>query len=242
MPSLSLIESEARQLVGSVSEARLLVLQQALLALCEEHWLEMRGPEPTTSLAHVLWTAMPARADLLADLYASGDGRLDALLPMGKAAQAFALLALAEIEHGNAEAARLAHEPMMLFESPAVGARYAERIAAALRGAGGALPVHPHASKPALWKALASMVALIGRCDLDALVCVIGLLVSQPAAGQAADEALEQLRSKVDETGVRFLGIDDSHINYEVHGHAHKPVSFKQLGEMLGEMRQAWQQ
>ena len=242
MPKLSLIESEARQLVGSVSEGRRLVLQQALLDICDAHWLEMRGPEPATSLAHVLWSTMPSRADLLADLYASGDGRLDALVPTGKAAQAFALLALAEIERGDAEAARLVHEPMMLFDSPVAGARYAERIAAALRGKGRAVAVHPHATKPALWKALASMVALIGRCDLDALVCVIGLLVSQPAADQPADEALEQLRSKVDESGVCFLGIDDSHIRFKVHGHAHKPVSFKQLGEMLGEMRQAWQQ
>ena len=160
---------------------------------------------------------------------------------MRKAAQAFALLALAEIEHGDAEGARLAHEPMMLFESPTAGVRYAENIAAALRGEGGALHVHPHAASPPLWKALACMAGLAGRCDLSAVMRVIGLLVAQPAGGQAADEALEQLRRKVGETGVRFLGIDDDHIRFEVHGREHPPVSAKQLGEMLGEMRQAWQ-
>jgi dihydroxyacetone kinase-like predicted kinase len=55
-----------------------------------------------------------------------------------------------------------------------------------------------------------------------------------------AGEALEQLRNKLDETGVRFLSIDDHHIQLEVHGHAHQPVSAKQLGEILGEIRHAW--
>ena len=241
MPKLSIIEFEAARLVSRLPEARRRTLQQSLIHLCEAHWLEMRGPEPTTLLAHALWSTMPPHADLLADMYASGDGRLDALLPSRKAAQAFALLALAEIEHGDVEAARAAHEPMMLFESASGGARYAENIAAALRGEGGALHVHPHTAKPALWKALASLVALGGRGDPGAVIRVIGLLIAQPAADRVRDKALEQLCSKVDATGVRFLGIDDDHIRFEVHGHAHTPVSVRQLGEMLEEIRQAWQ-
>jgi hypothetical protein len=42
------------------------------------------------------------------------------------------------------------------------------------------------------------------------------------------------------ESGVRFLAVDDAHIRLEVHGHPHQPVSAKQLGEMLGEIRLAW--
>ncbi|HUW27020.1 MAG TPA: hypothetical protein VMV97_00285 [Sulfuriferula sp.] len=240
MPKLSLIESEAARFVGHLPEAERRTLQQALIDLCEARWLEIRGPEPATSLAHALWSATPPLADLLADLHAAGDGRLDEVLRGRKVAQGFALLVMAEIERGNAEGVRLAHEPMMLSDSPAAGTRYAEDVAAALRGEGEALHLHPHASKPALWKALACIVAHTGRCDLDLVIRVIGLLVARPAADQAADEALEQLRNKLGETGVHFLGIDDDHIQLEVHGHEHQPVSAKQLGEMLGEIRHAW--
>jgi hypothetical protein len=131
MPKLSLIESEAARLVDRVPKARRRALQQALLDLCDAHWLDIRGPEPATPLAHALWSAAPPRADLLADLYAAGDSRTQALLGP-KPAQGFALLVLAEIERGNAEGIRLAHDPMMLFDSPAAGARYAEGVAAAL--------------------------------------------------------------------------------------------------------------
>ena len=240
MPKLSLIESEAARLVGRVPEARRRALQSDLIDLCETHWLEIRGPEPATALAHALWSATPPRADLLADLYAAGDGRLDGLLPVRKAAQGFALLVLAEIERGDAEGIRLAHDPMMLFDSPTAGARYAEGVAAALRGEGEALHVHPHAARPALWKAVACMAAHTGRCDLNATMRAIGVLVSQPAGGQVADEALEQLRRKLDETGVHFLGIDDDHVRFALHGQEHPPVSARQLGEMLGEIRQTW--
>jgi len=232
MPKLSFIESEAARFVGRMPEAERRTLQQALIDLCEARWLEIRDPEPATSLAHALWSVTPLTpplADLLADLHAAGDERLDGVLRGRKVAQGFALLVMAEIERGNAEGVRLAHEPMMLFDSPEAGSRYTEDVAAALRGEGEALHLHPHASKPALWKALACIVAHTGRCDLDLVIRVIGVLVARPAAGQAADEALEQLRNKLDETGVRFLGIDDHHIQLEVHGHAHQPVSANSL-------------
>jgi hypothetical protein len=169
-------------------------------------------------------------------LHSARDGRPDAALQGHTMAQGFALLVLAEIERGNAEGVRLAHEPMMLFDSPAAGARYAEHLAAALRGNGPAPHVHPRAAKPALWKGLASIAAHTGRCDLGMMMRVIGLL----ADGQVADAGLEQLRSKLGESGVRFMGVDDAHIRLEVHGHPHQPVSAKQLGEMLGEIRLAW--
>lgn len=239
MPKLSLIESEATRLVRRVPEASRRALQQALIELCDAHWPEIRGPEPVTPLAHALWSAAPPCADLLADLVAANDSRLRGLLA-AKPGQAFALLALAEIERGNVEGIRLAHEPMMLFDTPAAGARYADGVAAALRGGAASLPPHPHASKPPLWKALACMAAQTGRCDLAATLRVIGVLLARPAADEPADTALEALRSKLDETGVAFLGIDDDHVRLAVHGQAHPPVSARQLGEMLGEIRQAW--
>lgn len=239
MPKLALIESEAARLVGRVPEARRRKLQQALLALCEAHWLEMRGPEPATPLAHALWSVAPPRADLLADLIAAGDGRVDALLQGLNAAQAFALLVQAEIEHGNQEGIRLAHDPMMLFGSPAAGARYAEDVATALRGGRVALHGHPHESKPALWKALARIAAHTGRYDLAGVMRVIGLLASRPAADAAIDAELETLRRALEETGVHFLGIDDDHVDSTLHGHPQPPASPRQLGVMLGEIRQA---
>ena len=236
MPKLSLIESEAARLVGRMPESKRRTLQQALIDLCEAHWLEIRGPEPATPLAHALWAVTPPLADLLADLHAAGDERLDRLLPGCKAAQGFALLALAEIERGNAEGVRIAHEPMMLFDSAAAGARYAESVAAALRGRGEALQWHPHAPKPALWRALACIAAHTWRCDLGMMMRVIALLAGRPAA----DTVFEQLRNKLGETGVHFLGMGDDHIRFAVHGHPHEPVSAKQLGDMLGEIRQGW--
>lgn len=238
MPKLSLIESEAARLVDRVPEARRRALQQALLDLCDAHWLDIRGPEPATPLAHALWTAAPPRADLLADLYAAGDSRTQALLGP-KPAQGFALLVLAEIERGNAEGIRLAHDPMMLFDSPAAGARYAEGVAAALHGGSAPLHGYPHDAKPALWKALACIAAHTGRCDLAAVMGVIGVLVSRPAADQPVDAELEALRRTLEETGVQFLGIDDGHVHFTVHGHAHPPASARQIAEMLGEIRQA---
>lgn len=237
MPKLSLIESEAARLTGRLPEARRRLQQQALLDLCDAHWLDIRGPEPATPLAHALWSAAPPRADLLADLYAAGDGRLQALSP--KPAQGFALLVLAEIERGNAEGIRLAHDPMMLFDSPAAGARYAEGVAAALRGESAPLRGHPHDAKPALWKVLACIAAHTGRCDLAAVMGVIGVLVSRPAAVQPVDAELEALRRTLEETGVQFLGIDDGHIHFNLHGHAHPPASARQIVGMLGEIRQA---
>lgn len=236
MPSLTLIESEAARLLRRVPEAGRRVLQQALLDLCEAHWLEMRGPEPATPLAHALWAAAPARADLLADLAAAGDGRLHALVG-AKTAQAFALLVMAEIERGNAEGVRLAHAPMMLFATPTAGALYAEGMAAALRGGLTGRPAHPHAPKPAVWKALACIVAQTGRSDLAAVTAVIGVLCAGP---DAADAALAALRRTLADTGVDFLGIDAAQLRFTVHGEAHPPLSLRQLGEMLGEIRAAW--
>ncbi len=240
MPKLSLIVSEAERLIGRLPEPKQRALQQALTDLCQARWREMRGPEPATALAHALWSVTPPLADLFADLYAASDPRLDHVLQGHKPALGLALLALAEIWRGDAEGARLAHEPMMVFESAEAGAHYAGRIAAALRGQLEALPVHRHASHPPLWKALAVIAAHTGRCDLKAIIQVIGLLVAAPSPlGQPSDEALERLRNELRDLGIRFLGIDDDHIRYEQHDHEHKPASVRQLGDILIEIRQA---
>src|SRR5574340_858805 len=134
----------------------------------------------------------------------------------------------------------LAHEPMMLFESAEAGAIYAERVAAALRGQLEAVPLHPHASRPPLWKALAVVAAHTGRCDLKAVIEVIRLLAVAPASGQPSDEALERLRNALGDFGIRFLGIDDHHVRYEQHHQEHKPANLRQVCDMLVEIRQAW--
>lgn len=58
--------------------------------------------------------------------------------------------------------------------------------------------------------------------------------------GQGADPQLEALRRSLDETGVRFLDVDDDHVSLAIHGRAHAPVRVRQLVETLGEIRQAW--
>lgn len=145
--------------------------------------------------------------------------RVDALLQGLNAAQAFALRVQAEIEHGNEEGIRLAHDPMMLFDSPAAGARYAEGVAATLRGERAALHGHPHESKPAPWKALASIAAQTGRCDLTGVMRIIGVLASRPAAGEDIDAETEALHRTLGATGVHFLGIDDDHVHFTLHDH-----------------------
>jgi hypothetical protein len=182
----------------------------------------------------------PPLADLLTEMYAADDPRLDHVLQGHKPALGLALLVLEEIERGDAEGARLAHETMMVFESAAAAAHYAECIAAALHGQLEALPLHRHTSQPPLWKAFAVVAAHAGRCDLKAATEVIRLLAAGPTpAGQPSDEALERLRSALHDLGVSFLGFDGHQIRYEQHGHAHKPASVKQLGDALIEIRQA---
>lgn len=240
MPKLSLIVTEAELLIRRLPEPKRRALQQALADLCETRWRELRGPEPATTLAHALWSVTPPLADLFAEIYAAGDPRLNHVLQGHKPAWGLALLVLEEIGRGDAEGARFAHEPMMMFESAEAAAHYAERIAAALHGQLEALPLHRHTSQPPLWKALAVVAAHTGRCDLKATTEVIRLLAAgQAPSGQPSDEALEQLRNALHDLGVRFLGIDKNQIRYEQHGHAHKPVSIKQLGDALIEIRQA---
>lgn len=234
MPKLSLIAAEAERLLGRLPGPRRLALQQDLVGLCEARWHELRGAEPKTPLAHVLWSVTPPLADLFADLYSAGDARLDAVLQGHRPGWGMALLALAEIGHGNAEGARLAHEPMMVFETEQAGMQFAARMAALLHGQPEAALLPKHAQPPPLWKALAAIAAHTGRSDLKAVVEVIRLL----ADPVTSDEALKRLRNALDEVGIRFLGIDDDHVRYMQHGHEHKPVTLHDVGDSLLEIRQ----
>ena len=237
MPKLYLIEAEARRLGGRFSESKRRALQEALIELCEAHWCDIRGPEPTTPLAHVLWSVPPPLAELFVDLHAAGDPRLVELLDGLRPVRALALLVLTEIERGDAEGVRIAHEAMMTFDSPAAERLYAERVALALRGKLEMPPLHRHSSRAPIWKALAIIVAHTGRHDLRTIVEVIRLVVAT-GADAYPDEALE-LREALRETGVRFLEIADGVVRFEQHGRAHKPVTVKRLGDMIAEIRQA---
>ena len=241
MPSLSLIESEASNLVGRIPEVQRRTLEAALIELCEKHWQNLRGPEPATPLAHTLWTVTPPLADLVIDLYAAGDARLEEIVPAHNLAKGFALLVLAEIERGNEAGVHIAHEPMMAFESVAPRESWLERRSALLRGSLEVPPLHHHDHHTALWKALAIMASDIKRLDLPAVLQAIRLLTTPVEQLDVNhDEELEKLRHDVSEAGIRFLSIDDDHIQLQQHGHAHKPVRARQLAEILLEIRQQW--
>lgn len=241
MPSLSLIETEAKRLVGSLPETRREALQAALVELCEKRWEELRGPEPAGSLARALWSVTPPSADLLVDLYANDDERLADRAPGQDLANCMALLVLAEIERGNEMGVHIAHEPMMAFETTAPPPAWLERITALLRGALEPPTLHPHDRHHPLWKALAVIAAHTRRLDLPAVEQAISLL-TRPRDQSALDydAALDELRNEVHRAGIRFLSMEDDHILLEQHGHAHKPVRSRQIGDMLLEIRQQW--
>lgn len=237
MTKLSFIEAEARRLTDGLPEPRRRALQAKLIALCEARWCEVRGPQPATALAHALWSVPPPLADLLVDLQAVGDARFAELCNGLRPAVALALLVLAEIERGDIEGARVAHEAMMAFDTPAAGRIHAEHVVAALRGRIEGPALHRHSSREPLWKALAIIAAQTGRHDLKALTEVIRLLAAPP--GIVADDALERLRAALSAVGVRFLGIDDEVVHFELHGRKHRPATHGHLRGLAATIRQA---
>jgi hypothetical protein len=236
MPKLSLIQAEAQRVAAHIPGSRREPVTRSLLDLCETHWHELRGPEPSTSLAHALWATAPPLAELFVDLHATGDPRLGHALGGLRAAPALALLVLVEIERGDAEGVHLAYEAMMALDTPVAGRVYSERVAAALHGSLPPPPRHGHAREP-LWRALAAVVAHTGRHDVRALVAAIRLLAT-PGQG-VGDDALARLHAALDDAGVRFRAIEDGAVRYELHGRMHKPISLKRVGDLLTEVRQA---
>lgn len=241
MTSLSLIETEAQELVKRLPESRRSALQTALVELCEAHWYILRGPQPATQLALTLWSITPPLADLLIDLYAAGEARLHEVLPGHDLARGMALLVLTEVQRGNEVGVHIAHEPMKAFESVSPPASWLNRIAALLRGNLDAPHLHHFSRQDALWQALTVIAAHTKRLDLPAVLAVIRLLtVPADQSIEPADAALEILRQDVDKAGIHFLNVEDDFIHYEQHHHVHKPVRTRQLGERLLEIRQQW--
>jgi hypothetical protein len=241
MTSLSLIATEAQELVKQLPEAQRQALQDALVELCEAHWQILRGPQPTTRLAQTLWLITPPLADLLIDLYTTGDTRLNDVLPCYDLARELALLVLAEIQHGNEFGVQIAHEPMKAFETVSPPVAWLNRIAALLRGTLDAPPPHHHERHDALWKALAVITSHTRRLDLPAVLQVVYYLTESPVQSDgASDAALEKLRHDVEDIGIHFLKIKNNLIHFEQHHHPHKPVRTRQLGELLLEIRQQW--
>lgn len=235
MTKLSQIADEAGRLLGRLPESRGLALQHAMADVCEAHWHELRGNEPDTPLAHALWSTTPPLADLFADLYLSGDARLDEVLRGHRPAWGFALLVLGEVARGNAEGARLAHEPMMVFESEKAGAQYGAQMAALLHGRLETPHWHKREHRLPLWRALGLIAVKTGRCDLAAVLKAIRLL----ADPTTADPALKEMHNALDELGIRFLGVEEDRVVYTQHGREHWPATINQLGDALFEMRQA---
>ncbi|MDV6343985.1 hypothetical protein [Nitrosomonas sp. Is37] len=241
MTSLSLIETEAQELVKRLPEPHCLALQVALVELCEAHWHTLRGPQPTTRLAQTLWLTTPPLADLLIDLYAISDTRLNDVLPRYDLARGLALLVLAEIQRGDEFGIHIAHEPMKAFETVSPPASWLNHITSLLHGTLDAHPLHHHERHDALWKALAVIASHTKRLDLPAVLQIIYLLIESPAQpAVTTDAALEKLRHDVEDAGIRFLKIENDSIYFEQHHHIHKPVRTRQLGELLLEIRQQW--
>lgn len=240
MTSLSLIETEAERLISRLPESRRLINQSALVELCETHWQELRGPQPETPLARALWSITPPLADLLLDLYAEDDARLNELLPGGRLAQGLALLVMAEVERGNEAGVHIAHEPMMAFESTLPPAALLEQIAALLRGTLEPPLLHRHDKQhEAMWKALAVIAAHTRRLDLPAVLEAVRLLATEQAIA-VVEPSVEPLREAVSQVGISFVKVEDDHVHFMLHGHTHKPIRTRRLGEMLHEIRHIW--
>lgn len=236
MTTLATIGAEASRLAGRLPETRRRKLQEALIRLCQDHWQVLRAEGSAAPLASMLADIAPPTADLLADLAARQDPRLIAALEGHSEAQAFAVLALWALEHGDAEGAHAAYAPMMLFASPEAGRLYGERVGLMLRGRLGLSAPHPHASITPLSRALSAIAAAAGRCDGPAVNEVLRRLADPSATGAH----LSALRARLADMGVRILGLRDGEIHLEQHGHPHKRITAHQLAETLAGLRRQW--
>lgn len=241
MTQLSILEAEARRVVGRRPPHRLEAAQAALVALCEAHWPEMRGARPPTLLCDAVWALPPPLADLFVHLHATGDARFAEVLGPLAPAQGLALIVLAEIGRGSAEGARRAFEAMMPFQSPASAEAHAREVMAGLAG-GKALPASwvRHGHRPALWRAIGVVAMHIGRCDLPAVLEAIRLLAEVQAHpdAHADDLPLQSLLAALDELGVVFRGLEDAHLLYLLRGKEKAPVPVQRLHEVLQEVRE----
>lgn len=240
MTKLSTIEAEALRVVGRLSERRLQSLQESLFALCEAHWPEMRGPEPSGRLAKALWAVPPHLAYLFVHLYGVGDPRLATILAGVTPERALAALVLTEIEHGDAEGAREAYTALRLFEFPATRATH---VRAAMSASAEQEPATwlRHAHRPALWRALVCFAIRSGRWDLKAMQAGLSVVAQGQAnpGEQRDDPPLQAILEMLKALGVTFLNVGEDYLTYALRGEERPPVSFKQVADILAEGRQA---
>jgi len=222
-------------------ESRRRALQDQVVDLCEQHWIEIRGTQPLTLLAQTLWSITPPLVDLLIDLYVTANTKLFALLPGNTLSRGLALLVMAEIERGNEAGVHLAHEPMMAFESVSPSEEWLSRNRGLLHANIEPPLIHPHDRHGVLWRTLAVIAAHTRRLDLPAVLAVI-LLLTSPADPRHVlpDADLDTLREAVAVEGIRFLRKEDDNIYFAQHEQVHEPVRERQLGEILQELRQVW--
>ena len=98
--------------------------------------------------------------------------------------------------------------------------------------------LHHHDSHDTLWKALAVIASHTSRPDLPAVLQVITLLTKPKGNAMTAnDESLESLCKDPHETGICFRSIKGHYFQFDQHGHAHKPMRTRLLGEVLLEIR-----
>jgi len=239
MTKLLIIDAEARRVLGRLPQPRMQALQTSLATLCEANWPKIRGPEPTTRLAKALWEIPPHFADIFEHLYGIADPRLMEVLEHLTPPQALALLALTEIERGDAEGARSAFAAMRLFESPAAGMAH---VRATLTSSGGHAPEASlrHAHRPALWRAVVGLAVQTGRWDTKAVIESIRQVAQTQAspAGLADEPDMKRILDMLRELGVTFLRVEGDHLIYAVRGEEREPARCKQLTEMLAE---GWQ-
>ncbi|WP_036249456.1 hypothetical protein [Methylobacter sp. BBA5.1] len=240
MTKLSFIESEARRNLGRMPAQKLEALQRNLIALCEKHWSAIRGSEPASGLARALWAVNPHCADLIVDLYGDFDPGFSDTVGHLQPTKVLAALVLAEIERGDAEGARLAHEAMMLFESPQAREIHVESVRSRLRGARSERESrHKHEHHDAFFKILSLLARQTGRCDLQAMVVAVEYLAAIQAHPEAiaGDPEVMRILEFLQDMGLDFQGIEEGRIHYTVRGVPKKPVSGKRLEDMLAQIR-----
>lgn len=241
MTKLSILEAEARRVLGRRARRGSERLRESLEQLCRDHWPDIRGPAPPTPLARAVWEIPPPLADLFVHLYASQDPRLAAGLDDFTPAQVLALLVLVELERGDAEGARAAHEAMMLFESPAGREAHTRAVLGRLRASGQGLASRAtHSRQPAVWRAIAGVAACIGRHDSPALLEATRVLARAQAnpAEFASDRQVQASLQILRDLGVVLHGSDGTRLFYSVRGAAQEALTVKRLAEMLAQIRE----
>jgi len=238
---LSILETEARRVLGRRLRRGVQALQESLVGLCQEHWPEIRGPQPQTTLARAVWEIRPPLAELFVHLYAAQDPRLATALDRLTPAQALGLLVLSELEHGDAEGARTAHEAMMLFESQAGRDAHTRAVVAKLGAYGrGFASRLIHARRPPLWRAVAAVAAHIARHDSPALREAARVLAQAQAApaGLSGDHELGPLLQTLRSLSVVFRGLDGTRLLYSVRGEEQGALTAKRLADMLAQIQE----